>query len=155
MARCRLLQTLADVSGYIPSVDDPLPSTSTSHYVRNITGVSSDVATMQAEGCVDAQAGSTFVLLDMGAQSNANTVPSSNGTVLSATNPGVRLTDTGSPVRLTYPQLRTVLDAYTLGYVSCSQADVTVALGTNNSGDFVAYPAAAMGADWASEASTN
>jgi hypothetical protein len=144
------VQIIADVSGYIPSIDAPLPSTSTSHYVRNISGADSDMATMHAEGCADAQAGSRFVLLDIGAQSNANVPPSANGTVLSAGSPGVRLTNQPSVVRLTYPQLITALDAYTQGYADCGTAEVTVAVGTNSSGVSTTYPAAAKGADWAS-----
>jgi hypothetical protein len=145
------VQILADVSGYVPSVDAPLPTTSTSHYVRNISGADSDVATMTAEGCLDANAGSSFVLLDIGAQSNANLPPSANPTVLSAGSPGVRLTSQSSVVRLTYLQLRTAVDAYTQGYGDCASSDVTVAVGTNNSGVSAAYPAAQKGADWASE----
>ena len=145
------VQILADVSGYVPSADLPLPTTSTSHYVRNISGADSDVATMTAEGCLDANAGSSFVLLDIGAQSNANLPQSANPTVLSAGSPGVRLTSQSSVVRLTYRQLRTAVDAYTQGYVDCASSDVTVAVGTNNSGVSAAYPAAQKGADWASE----
>lgn len=144
------VQVMADVSGYIPNNDAPLPATSTSRYVRNITGASSDAATMQSEGCADAHAGSTFVLLVIGAQSNSSAA-SSNGTVLSPTNPGVRLTTQTSAVRLTYAQLRAAVDAYTQGYASCQIVDVTVAVGTNNSGDFAAYEAGKMGADWANE----
>jgi hypothetical protein len=110
---------------------------------------------MHLEGCADAQAGSAFVLLVMGAQSNSNGTPSSNGTVLSPASPGVRLTATDRTVRLNYPQLRTAVDAYTEGFSSCSTATtspVTVAVGTNTSGDnFAAYPAEAKGADWANE----
>ena len=145
------VHVLADVSGYIPNADAPLPASSTSRYIRNITGVSSDPGTMQAEGCTDAQSGSTFVLLDIGAQSNSLATDSSNGTVLSPTNPGVRLTTQSSIVRLAYPQLRTALDAYTLGFSSCGAGNVTVALGTNNSGGYATYSAAAQGTDWANE----
>jgi hypothetical protein len=145
------VHVLADVSGYVPTADAPLPVASTSHYVRNLSGAASDPATMQAEGCEDATSGSTFVLLAVGAQSNNNTVPSSNGTVLSEVNPGVRLTVLTPPVRLTYAQLRTAVDAYTLGYSSCRTVDVTVAVGTNNDGYSAAYPAATKGSDWANE----
>jgi hypothetical protein len=145
------VQILADVSGYVLGVEAPLPSTSTSHYVRNVTGTGSDAAIMAAEGCADAQGGSRFVLMDIGAQSNANVPPSGNGTVLSAGSPGVRLTTSTSAVRLTYPQLTTVLNAYTQGVADCTSATVTVAVGTNSSGVSAAYPAAAKGADWASE----
>lgn len=145
-----VVHILADVSGYLPKADAPLPATSTSRYVRNITGASSDAATMQNEGCADAQAGSTFVLLVIGAQS-VSSAPSANGTVLSVANPGVRLTVLEPAVRLTYAQLRAAVDAYTLGYTTCALVDVTVAVGTNNDGYSAAYPAATKGADWANE----
>jgi hypothetical protein len=144
------VHVLADVSGYIPNADAPLPATSTSRYIRNITGVSSDAGKMQDEGCTDVKSGSTFVLLDIGAQSNSSAA-SSNGTVLSPANPGVRLTTQSSAVRLTYPQLRTAIDAYTLGISSCGSGNVTVALGTNNSGGSATYAAATQGTDWANE----
>jgi len=145
------VQIIADVCGFILGADAPLPSASTSHYVRNISGAAPDVATMHAEGCADAQAGSRLVLLDIGAQSNANVPPSANGTVLSAGSHGVRLTDQGSVVRLSYPQLVTALDAYTQGYADCGSAGVTIAVGTNSSGPSATYSAAAKGADWASQ----
>lgn len=144
------VELLADVSGYIPNVQAPLPATSTSHYIRNITGVSADVLTMQTEGCADARSGSTFVLLVVGAQSKA-TALLADGTWLSPSNPGVRLTNQSSVVRLSYPQLRRALDAYTLGVSSCAVGNVTVAIGTNSSGFSDAYPASVKGADWADE----
>jgi hypothetical protein len=147
------VHVLADVSGYIPAADAPPHATSTSHYVRNITGTAvSDQTTMHLEGCADAQAGSAFVLLLVGAQSISNTPASSNGTVLSRANPGVRLTVPDRPVRLTYPQVRAAVDAYTQGFSSCSTAAVTVAVGTNSSGgNYSAYTAVDQGADWANE----
>lgn len=145
------VHVFADVSGYVAKADAPLPATSTSRYVRNIRGVASDAAVMQKEGCDDATSGSTFVLLAVGAQSNNNTVPSSNGTVLTPASPGVRLTVLDPPVRLTYAQLRTSVDAYTLGYTLCGPGNVTVAVGTNNDGATAGYPAATKGADWANE----
>jgi hypothetical protein len=142
------VHVLADVSGYIPNADAPLPTTSTSRYLRNITGVTADVQTMQDEGCLDSRAGSTFVLLDIGAQSKA-TALLADGTSLGPANPGVRLTN--SEVRLSYPQLRNAVDAYTLGFTTCGLGNVTVAVGTNNSGVSSTYPASVKGADWASE----
>jgi hypothetical protein len=87
----------------------------------------------------------------VGAQSNNNTVPSSNGTVLTPASPGVRLTVLNPPVRLSYAQLRTSVDAYTLGYTLCGPGKVTVAVGTNNDGAASGYPAATKGADWGNE----
>jgi hypothetical protein len=98
---------------------------------------------MSTAGCDDAQAGATLVLLHVGAQSI--TAP------LSAENPGVALSSTSPVVRLTYPQLRAAIDAYTSGYTGCGSADVTVAIGTNNDGDFSTYTATKKGADWATE----
>jgi hypothetical protein len=142
------VQLFADASGYLLSSD--LPEFSSSHYVRNITGNSaSDTSAMNTDGCSDAQNGSTLVLLDIGAQSNTNSPASSNGTVLSPANPGVRLTVLDPPVRLTYAQLVTAVNAYTAGFASCTSSAATIAVSTNNDGDFTAYSAAAKAADWA------
>jgi hypothetical protein len=151
------IQVLADVSGYFLGTDAPLPAVSVSHYVRNLngapgTGQGTDFYKMFGEGCNDARAGSTLVLLDIGAQSNTNTPATATGDVLSATNPGVRLTALNPPVRLTYPHLVSAINAYTEGFVSptCNApANATIAVGTNNNGDFTAYPATTMGDDWA------
>lgn len=129
------IDLVADVSGYVldlgPGRSLPVPATSTSRYVRNITGAASDVTTMTAEGRADAAAGSTLVVLDIGAQLN-----NESGVQLSAT-----------PMNLTYAQLVTAVQAYLGGFGSVSGA--TVAVATNNEGDFTAYPASARGADWA------
>jgi hypothetical protein len=52
---------------------------------------------------------------------------------------------------LTYAQLRAAIDSYTSGYTGCGSADVTVAIGTNNDGDFSTYTAAEKGVGWATE----
>ena len=144
---------VVDIAGYVTSAAAPLPAvTSVSRYVRNITGAGTDATTMRAEGCADAQAGSQLTLLDIGAQSNTNPSPSANGVVLSPTNPGVRLSALDPAVRLTYPQLETALEGYLdgLGDPSCGgPAHTTVAVGTNNDGDWSAYPAATKAQDWA------
>jgi hypothetical protein len=134
----------ADVLGYFRDVTDaPLPTTSISRYVRNITGGALDAGRMHDEGCADAHAGSKFVLLVIGAQSNGLTPLGTNG---------VRLTGLDPAVRLTYPQLRTALDGYTQGFTSCSTAAVTVAVATNNSaGILPGYSADQQGKDWANE----
>jgi hypothetical protein len=152
------VQVLADVSGYFLGTDAPLPAVSVSHYVRNLngapgTGQGTDFNTMFSEGCLDALAGSTLVLLDIGAQSNTNTPATATGDVLSVSNPGVRLTALTPPVRLTYPHLVSAINAYTQGFVSPScnaPANATIAVGTNNNGNFTAYTGTAMGDDWAS-----
>ncbi len=145
------VQLVADVSGYVLGADAPLPATSVSRYVRNLTAASTDAATMSTEGCADAHAGSTLVLLDIGAQSNTNSPATAHGDVLSPANPGVRLTVLNPPVRLTYAHLVTALNGYTSGFSSCASAPGSIAIGTSNSGDFAAYPAATKGADWANQ----
>ncbi len=144
---------VVDIAGYITSATAPLPAvTSVSRYVRNITGSDTDTTTMRTEGCADARAGTQLSLLDIGAQSNSNPSPSANGVVLSPTNPGVRLSALDPAVRLTYPQLETALEGYLDGLsdASCGgPAHTTVAVDTNNDGDWTAYPAAAKAQDWA------
>ena len=126
------LGVAADISGYYLKSDLPVPHASTSRYVRNITGAASDVTTMAAEGQADAAAGSTFVLLDIGAQLNNKT--------------GVALTTTGT--QITYGQLVSAVQGYLDGFGSVSAA--TVAVGTNNdANDWTNYTAQLRGADWA------
>jgi hypothetical protein len=139
------LNLLLDVSGYVLGADLPTPVTSTSRYVRDISdGGSSDVSVMTAQGCSDAQAngsGNHLQVLDLGAQ----TVTSP----LSATDPGVRLTQTAT--RIDYPALTRALQGYLDGLANCAAAGsaVTVAVGANSDGEFVSYPAAKKGTDWA------
>jgi len=119
--------------------------------VRNISGAASDTATMHDEGCADAQAssgpGPYVTLLHIGAQ----TIHAP----LSAANPGVALSGFGenSTPRLSYAQLVSAVDGYLDGYVECrtGSAAVTVAVGTNNDGDFTTYTAADKGKDWAGQ----
>lgn len=148
---------IVDVAGFVLGADRPgqPPAAATGRYVRNITdGGSADVTTMHNEGCTDAQgatgAGPYLHLLHIGAQSQH--FP------LSAAHPGVALTGFSNPdpdtnPRLTYPQLVAALEGYLDGYVSChtGSANVTVAIGTNNDGDWQTYTAAKKGADWATE----
>ncbi|HEY2044769.1 MAG TPA: hypothetical protein VGH11_18990 [Jatrophihabitans sp.] len=138
------VQLSADVSGYQRSADLVVPLTSTSRYVRNISGATSDASTMYTEGCTDAQGGSALVLLDIGAQSV--TAP------LSPSSPGVTLT--GGTTRLTYPQLVTAINGYLDGFAACpgSQGPATIVISTNNDGVFSGangYPAEQRGIDWA------
>ena len=124
---------VAEVAGYVLNSPAPLPATaSTSRYVRNVTATS-DVTVMHDEGMADAAAGSRFVLLDIGAQLNNRL--------------GVALTATA--IQLTYAKLVSAVQAYLNGFGSVPGA--TVAVGTNNGGDFSVYPAAARGADWANK----
>jgi hypothetical protein len=137
---------VADVAGYFLGAALPVPTATTSRYVRNITGAATDASTLNTEGCTDAQAngaGAHFGLLQLGAQTV--TAP------LSATDPGVLLT--GTQTRLDYAKVVTALTGYTDGYSRCATAGSTLALaiGTSTDGDFTAYAAAAKGADWATK----
>jgi hypothetical protein len=127
------VHVLADVSGYVLGTDLTVPNVSISRYVRTIGADFAD-ATSSGAGCADAHAGSTFVLLDIGAQLNDRS--------------GVALTVVDT--RVTYPNLVTAVDAYLQSFAGCtSGGPATVALGTNNGGDFSTYTAAQRGTDWA------
>jgi hypothetical protein len=147
------VQLIADVFGYVLGADrGPAPAESTSRYVRNITdGGTADQATMHDEGCADAGndtgSGPFVHLLHIGAQSQH--------APLSKQNPGVALSgfsENTTPL-LTYPQLDTALESYLDGFVECrsGSASVTIAVGTNNDGDFTNYTAAEKGTDWAEQ----
>lgn len=140
------IDVLADVSGYLLGADVPLPATSVSRYVTNLSLIAD--ASTSGEGCADASSGPGLVLLDVGAQSV--TPP------LSPANPGVALARTNPIVRATYPDLVAALDGYLAGFSGCEQSGVTttIAVGTNNSGAFSgtnAYPAGQRGSDWADQ----
>jgi hypothetical protein len=136
-----------DVVGYYPS-DSLVPPTAVTvaRYTNDLTAdVVQDQDVMKAHGQQDASAGVTFALLDLGAQ----TVTSP----LSANNPGIALagTDLGppthDPVRLSLPDLVTIIESYIDGL---GGRTVRLAVGTNNDGDWSAYLAAARGTDFAS-----
>jgi hypothetical protein len=140
-------QVIVSVDGFLTGRTPTLPVISTGHYVRNITGGAGDMGTMNTEGCNDAKAGSTFVLLDIGAQSV--TAP------LTTATPGVLLTGTTDD-RLTYGQLVTAIDGYLDGFAGCrvGSAAATVAVSTNNDGVFSGangYAATLRGTDWAAK----
>jgi len=103
---------------------------------------------MKDFGCTDATQGVQFELLDVGAQTV--TKP------LSAQNPGVALALSGGkqPVRLNYADLTDAIKAYLDAYADrqCNGGtSLTLAIGTNNDGDFKAYPATRRGQDWATQ----
>jgi hypothetical protein len=127
-------QVLAAVDGYISTRTITPPATSTGRYVRNISSASGKFGdhTAAGQGCTDAEAGSSLVLLDIGAQLNNKT--------------GVALTVVDTQV--TYAALVTAIDGYLTSFAGC-HGTATIALGTNNGGDFAAYTAAARGKDWA------
>jgi len=147
------VQLIADVSGFVLGADrGPAPAASTSRYVRNLSdGGTADRNTMDAEGCSDAGddagTGPYLHLLHIGAQSQH--------APLSKQNPGVALTgfSENTTPRLTYPQLVSALEGYLDGYERCrpGSASVTIAIGTNNDGDFAQYTAAEKGTDWATK----
>jgi hypothetical protein len=151
---------VVDVHGYVAPTTIPPAAPSRARYANDLKNVpdaaaTSDRALMDGHGCADAQAGARFVLLDLGAQSRT---PGPSARPLSASNPGVALALTGTsptnPERLRYPDLVTVLSGYLDGYKRCRSGatTVTVAIGTNNGGEYSGtngYPAAARGADWA------
>jgi hypothetical protein len=126
---------LVDIDGYLPAIAVTPPSGgSTARYVRNIDGGAGDATTMQDEGASDAAAGYTYVLLDIGAQSNDGS--------------GVQLTLTSR--NLAYGQLVAALKAYVTGYSSGSGG--LVAVGTNNEAqNWTTYTGTKRGADWATE----
>jgi len=142
--------TLAlDVHGYVPGTTLTPPAASRGRYLSDLTGNSvTDGARMSADGCADAKTGSTFVLLDVGAQSI--TPP------LSAATPGVAIAKTSPTVRYTYTDLESLLTIYLQNFASCSGGrSAEIAVGTNNEGDWdptspTYYSPVARGSDWAS-----
>jgi hypothetical protein len=142
---------LADVLGYVLSASVAVPATTTSRYLSDLTGdPATDATTMTAHGCADAHGGTDFVLLDVGAQSRH--------APLSTTDPGVALALSSGPVRLTYAELVTAVQAYLSGFTTAcgAPASARIAVGTSNSGNFTdttvpanpVYPAAERGTEW-------
>lgn len=131
------VQISADVVGYYRS-DPASVTTSTSRYVRNLTGAASDVTTMHDEGCSDAQgvaaAAQNLMLLDIGGQNTVNGVN------------GVQLTAVAQT--LTDAQVVTAVNGYVDGYLSCRAGvdPAYIAVATNNDGNL---RDAAAGTDWA------
>lgn len=136
-----------DVVGYVAAVNKPVagpPAPSNSHYIRT-QYTAQDLYNI---GYNDAMDGSSFVLLDLGAQSMTGRLAGVGGITLSHTT-----------TRLKYRELQDDLvgDGNTVGYFTGlangpPNQRVTVAIGTNNDGAFSgtnAYPAAARGRRWA------
>jgi hypothetical protein len=129
-----------DALGYVRATTAPLtaPHPSTGRYIRTI-GQAGDAFADRGttgDGCVDATAGSTLVLLEFGAQLNDTT-----GVELSATT-----------IIVSYQVLVAAIDNYLASFALCHDSGtVTIALGTNNDGDFTVFPAAARGTAWADE----
>lgn len=133
------VHVIADVSAYLLSAAAPLPGhVSVGRYVRNITGAAGDAKTMSAEGADDATAGSTLVVLHIGAQTTDKA--------------GVRLSATKTD--LTYAELVTALQGYLDGFGARSGTTVVVATNndatysTSNGTDWTVYAATARGNDW-------
>ncbi len=142
-----------DVIGFVPSATLTPPAMSISRYLGDLTAdVTHDEAVMRDHGCADANAMSAvahpFVLLDVGAQSVT-------GPELDADNPGVAVTQTTATLRLRYPDLRSILDAYLAGFNHCApNKAATIAIGTNNDGQWTKnqpnyYAPADRAKDWA------
>jgi hypothetical protein len=114
-------------TGIFPPVTSP-PPTSTSRYVRNLTGTATDGPTMAAEGCADAHNNPPghryYVLLDFGAQ--ASDVSGSWGVQLTVTT-----------IRVPDAAVVAAANAYIDGYARCMAAysQVLLAIGTNNDGE--------------------
>jgi hypothetical protein len=125
-----------------PPVTSP-PPTSTSRYVRNLTGTGTDGTVMSNEGCTDAHNNPSgrryYILLDFGAQ--ANNVSGHWGVQLTVTT--IRVTDSA---------VVAAANAYLDGYAQCMApySQVLLAIGTNNDGE-PAVLGAAGGAVWARE----
>lgn len=123
------ISVAVDVTGYTLSNSVTVPPTSRSHYIR-VTSASQ----LAQAGHDDADAGSKFVVLDLGAQTN-----DMSGVELSAT-----------ATRINYAQTVDLVKDYVDAYAQeNADAAVTVAVATNNDGDFGAYHAVDRGADWA------
>jgi hypothetical protein len=132
------LQVVVDVAAYVRADRQPV-GTSTSRYVRNLTGTGSDTTVMHNEGCADAQTNNAtralhLQLLHIGGQ---KTVGGTYGVQLSA------ISQT-----LTDAQLVTAVNGYVDGYTSCrtSTDPVYVAVATNNDSQL---RDGAAGKDWA------
>ncbi|SHG06271.1 hypothetical protein SAMN05443575_1265 [Jatrophihabitans endophyticus] len=158
------LKAYVDVLGYLPSNDLAPPASNPARYLSNLTetgaaGAPSTAAdpsenrsTLRTEGCVDAKAGATFALLDVGTQSYRSR--------LSTAEPGVALANSSPTQRLTYAELVDAVEGYLDGVAdgTCNAAGaaVRVAVGTNNSGNFSdtsdktnpRYPGTTRGKDW-------
>ncbi len=147
------VDVVADVAGWVNLAALTVPATQVSHYLDNLVNDrATNLARMNDEGCADGTAGDTFVLLDVGAQSYH--------TPLSKGNPGVAIALTSGPVRFNYHELVLAIDSYMRGFTGCAPGrDVTVAVGTNNSGNFTdssdpknpIYDAQTRGTDWANQ----
>jgi hypothetical protein len=140
-----------DVVGWVLGNVPTPPPTLTSRYLNDLTtNTATNVTKMHTHGCDDA--GAAFDLLDVGAQSY-------HGPRLSKSNPGVAIALSRGPVRLTYPELVSAVDAYLAGIKDCRAvgSTTTVAVGTNNSGNFTdtsdpsnpPYLAGDRGKNWA------
>ena len=140
--------TLAlDVHGYVPGTTLTPPAVSRGRYLSDLTGNSmTDSNTMSHDGCVDGKTGSSFVLIDVGAQSVTGRL---------AGNPGVSVTKTATTVRYSYDELRSLILTYLQQFSSCSSGGAAeIAVGTNNEGDWdptssTYYAPTARGTDWA------
>jgi hypothetical protein len=123
------------VTGWILDTDLTPPPAGVGRYVRNLErgAGAANAATMTREGTADA--GSSLVLLDIGAQRNDET--------------GVQLTGTDDEAHhIDYAGLVTALDSYVAAY-GTGRDTGAVLIGTSNSADdWTHYTGTMRGADW-------
>ena len=135
------LALTVDVVGYVPStsITPPSATNTVARYPNDLTpNVANDQTTMHTHGTADAA--KTFALLDLGAQTIS--------APLSATNRGIALTLTSPTVRLSFHDLTSIIERYIDGLATGNHA-VTLAVATNNDGDWTHYSAATRAHDFA------
>jgi hypothetical protein len=141
----RALTLEVDVVGYVPSTSLTTPTAvSVARYPNDLMGeVFNDENLMDAYGPSDAADHATFVLFDLGAQ----TIHAP----LSAAHPGVAIALTDPVVRIRYADLVNVFEEYIAKFSEGSGAPshMTLAIGTNNDGDWSSYGARARGRQFA------
>lgn len=144
------VRVVVDITGYVWGTDQPAaPAASNSEYLRT-----TDATTVGNFGTADGNAGpssgNALTLLDVGAQTI--TMLPTGGVALSGQ------PDT-NPIRLSYPNLVTLLGQYITAYANqrgSKTSSVTIAVGTSNDGQWNAakpdyYAPAARGAAWYNE----
>lgn len=131
-----------EIVGYVPSTSLTFPtSASVARYPNDLTtDPGYDGGLMYDHGTADAASGATFVLLDLGAQTVHDP--------LSVNDPGIALALTSPTVRLSYDDLVTIISRYIDGLQTGSHY-VTLAVGTNNDGDWSTYDARTRGRHFA------
>jgi hypothetical protein len=128
-----------DVLGYVPSSTIHAPPRSNSRYIHTAQELDGAFARQDTtgEGCVDATSSSSVVLVDLGAQVHDRLA--------------VQLTGSHNDV-VPYSRLVSDLQGYVDSFAQCMDGTATIAIGTNNDGNFEAgYSAAERGTQWADD----